>query len=260
MALAIIGVVLLVGAAVAVGFALRGRRRWQAMLGTETSTVAELAGERATVHQLGGGGFRRIAEVTGAAAIGPVGELTSELAGLSCVWFRYEVRRRYWYTTTDSEGRTSRSERKESVAKLSSSQPFRLTDETGSVLIEPGTLAIDHAERVVERFEPAAQAASTFSLSIGGLTFGNRGNDTIGYEYEEWVVRPGTRLYVLGEANDRNGELTVGKPVDGGMFVISTRSEAELRSSAQRTQRILMWVGLAAAVVGIALLVVAAVR
>jgi hypothetical protein len=259
-ALAIIGVVLLAGAAVAVGFALRGRRRWQAMLGTETSTVAELAGERATVHQLGGGAYRRIAEVTGAAATGPVGELTSELAGLSCVWFRYEVRHRYWYTTTDSEGRTSRSERKEPVAKLSSSQPFRLTDETGSVLIEPGTLTIDHAERVVERFEPATQAASTFSLSIGGLTFGNRGNDTIGYEYEEWVVRPGTRLYVLGEATDQNGELAIGKPADGGVFVISTRSETELRESAQRTQRILMWVGLAAAVVGIALLVVAAVR
>jgi E3 Ubiquitin ligase len=259
-ALAIIGVVLLVGAAVAVGFALRGKRRWQAMLGTETSTVAELAGDRATVHQLGGGTFRRTCEVTGASAAGPLGELQSELARLPCVWFRYEIRRRYWNTTTDSDGRTSRAERTESVAKLASSQPFLLTDETGSVLIHPGSLAIDQAERVVDRFEPAAQSNNSLTVSIGGITFGNRGNDTIGYEYEEWVVRPGTRLYVLGEATDQNGELAIGKPADGGVFVISTRSETELRESAQRTQRILMWVGLAAAVVGIALLVVAAVR
>ena len=65
-------------------------------------------------------------------------------------------------------------------------------------------------------------------------------------------------VYVLGEARDQGGEVVIGKPA-GGVHVISTRSEAELRKSAQRTQRILMWSALAAVIVGIVLLVAAAV-
>ena len=57
MVLAIIGIILLVGAAIAVALAVRGKRRWQAMLGTETSTAAGLTAELATVRELGGSGF-----------------------------------------------------------------------------------------------------------------------------------------------------------------------------------------------------------
>jgi hypothetical protein len=252
--LVIIGVILLVGAAIAVAFAVRGKRRWQTMLGTETSTAAELTAELATVRELGGGAFSRISEVTGTAAPGPAGELKSELAELPCVWCRYEIRRRYWENSTDSDGRSTRSQRTETVAQLASAQPFRVADATGSVLVQPDGLAIDRAERVVDQFTPDQ---GTDSISFLGISIGTR-SDTIGYERVEWIVRSGTPLYVLGEARDQGGEVVIGKPATG-VHVISTRSEAELRRSAQRTQRILMWSALAAVVVGIVLLVAAAV-
>ena len=255
MAFLIIGGVLLVAAVIAVAFAVHTKRRWHAMVGTETSTVAQLAGDLATVHQLGGATFNRVCEVSGPVEAGPDGELRSELAKLPCVWYRYEVRRRYWHTSTDSEGRTTRSQRTESVAELASAQPFRLADGTGSVLVRPDGLAIDRAERVVDRFEPDQ---TTESVSFLGIQLNTR-SDTIGYEHEEWIVRPGTRLYVLGEATGHGGDLTIGKPAQG-VHIISTRSEDQLRGSAQRTQRILMWSGLAAAVIGVTLLVLAAVR
>lgn len=251
MAQIIIGAVLLVGAAVAVAFALYNKKRWHAMLGTETSSVAQLGTDLATVHQLGGdGSFRRVCEVTGPVEPGPAGELHSELAKLPCVWYRYEIRRRYWHTSTDSEGRTSRSQRTETVAQLASEQPFRLNDGTGSVLVRPDGLAVDRAERVLDQFVPDE---GTDSVSFLGFQISTRSN-TIGYEHEEWIVRPGTRLYVLGEATNHSGELTIGKPAEG-VHIISTRSEAELRASARRTQQILMWSALAAAVIGVALLV-----
>jgi E3 Ubiquitin ligase len=252
--LVIIGVVLLAVAAVAVAVGLRQKRRWHAMLGTETSTAADLAAELATARELGAE-FRRTVEITGSASPGPVGELTSELAGIPCVWFRYQIRRRYWATTTDSDGDTTREERTETVARRASEQPFRVTDATGSVLVRPDGLAIDRAERVVDQFTPAED---TDSVSFLGIRINRSQNDTIGYEREEWVVRSGTTLYVLGEVTQSNGELTIGKPAKG-VHIISTCSEAEMRASAQKLQRISMWSALGAAALGVVLLIVGAV-
>jgi E3 Ubiquitin ligase len=36
--------------------------------------------------------------------------------------------------------------------------------------------------------------------------------DTLGYEYEEWVLPPDTAIFVQGEASDRDGALQVAKP------------------------------------------------
>jgi hypothetical protein len=210
-----------------------------------------LTAELATVRELGGSAFSRISEVTGTAAPGPLGELKSELAEVPCIWYRYEIRRRYWDSSTDSDGNRSR-ERTETVAKLASTQPFRVADATGSVLVRPDGLAIDHAQRVLDQFDPDQ---GTGSISFLGISIG-MGSDTIGYEREEWIVRSGTPIYVLGEARDQGGEVVIGKPASG-VHVISTRSEAELRKSAQRTQRILMWSALAAVIIGLVLLVAA---
>jgi hypothetical protein len=56
---------------------------------------------------------------------------------------------------------------------------------------------------------------------------------TIGIERKEWGIAPGQRLYVLAEASDRSGRLAMMKPAEG-KFMISTRTEEELRSSEQR--------------------------
>ena len=81
-----------------------------------------------------------------------------------------------------------------------------------------------------------------------------RHGGTLGFEYKEWVVRPGQRVYLLGEASDRSGRLVVGKP-SSGPYVFSTRSEQELAHSF-RTQRTVARIGAAVAgVAGLVLLV-----
>jgi E3 Ubiquitin ligase len=83
-------------------------------------------------------------------------------------------------------------------------------------------------------------------------------DDTIGFVYTEWVLRAGARLYVHGEASDRYGELAFGKP-EHGLFLISTRTEAEVKASSVRKQKLLAFGGLGAAVLRIVLLVLATV-
>jgi hypothetical protein len=237
----IAGVVLLVVAAVAVGIALAGRRRWQVMVGAPTSTSGDLRLHLETAAGLGatGGGFARPCELVGSAGPGPHGELRSELSGAPCVWYRYEVRRRYWDTERDSDGRRRRVQRTETVTELASAAAFTLADDAGTVLVDPTGGSVDKAERVLDRFEP------------------DESGDTIGYEKEEWILRAGTRLYVLGEATDRSGDLAVGKP-DKGLFIISTRSEAELTAGARRRQQIGMAVGAVALVAALVFLALGA--
>jgi hypothetical protein len=253
----IAGVVLIVVAAIAVGVALSGRRRWQAMLGTETSTCADLRADLDTARGLGGtaGSFVKACEVVGTAQPGPYGELNSELAGVPCVWYRYVIRRRYWETVRDSEGRSRREQRSESVADFTSETVFTLADPSGTVLVRPEGGSVDNAERVLDRFEPdrSGRSVSFLGLRLPG------GSNTIGYEKEEWVVRPGTRLYVLGEATDRAGDLEVGRP-GKGPFIMSTRSEAELATRARRTQQIGMAAGAVSLFAGLVLLITGLVR
>ncbi|WP_369822084.1 GIDE domain-containing protein [Saccharomonospora sp. CUA-673] len=85
------------------------------------------------------------------------------------------------------------------------------------------------------------------------------GNRTIGYKYKEWVVRPGQRLYVHGEVNDAAGPLIIGKPVEGGFFIVSTRTEAELRKAHETRHKFLAAGAIGGVVIGVGLLAAQAV-
>jgi hypothetical protein len=93
----VVGGVLLPTAAVA-GFFLMQRTRSElhAMIGTETLPVAELERLRGISDELGArGGFRKVAEVVGAAYPRQEGLLAAEIGKTPCVWYRYRVDRRY---------------------------------------------------------------------------------------------------------------------------------------------------------------------
>jgi len=251
------GIVLLV---VAVGAMVWNRitnKRLKAMAGAETVGCADLASLRdAAVEAAGPGAFNYVCEVTGETEAGDDGLLTSELSKTECIWHRHVVRRKYEDVTTDSQGRRQRTTRTETVAELTSSAQFHVRDSSGRVLVDPAGVVPDRAEQVVNRFEPRPPGSSgAFNVSLFGITLSGNGHDsTLGYEYEEWVVRPGRRLYVLGEASDRSGRLVMGKP-SKGPYVLSTRSEEELVGHA-RTQQRLAAIGAAlAGVAGVVLLV-----
>ena len=60
-------------------------------------------------------------------------------------------------------------------------------------------------------------------------------NGTLGFEYQEWVLRPGARLYVHGEVSDASGRVAFAKPSQG-RYMISTRSEEQIVGAVPKEQ------------------------
>ncbi|MDT7711423.1 MAG: hypothetical protein QOG46_112 [Pseudonocardiales bacterium] len=254
----VFGVLALATGVVAFMFARRTRRNIHAMIGAETLPVAELEDlHRTAVEVAGPGGFRRVCEVVGTAQPGPHGLLEAELSGIKCIWHRHTVQRRYDHVSCDSRGNRQTRTQHETVAALASEQPFAVADATGAVLVRPDGTHPDGAEKVVSRFERNTNRIGAGRKILGMLVPLLERDDTIGFVYTEWVLRAGAQLYVHGEASDRYGELAFGKP-EQGLFLISTRTEAEVKASSVRKQKLLAFGGLGAAVLGIVLLVLAA--
>ena len=227
------------------------------MIGTETLPIPELERLRGISDELGAkGGFRKNAEVVGAAHPRPEGLLIAELSKGECVWYSYEVHRKYETTEhRDGDRRTVR--RSERVAGRTSSEGYALVDGQGRTIgVDPNGTKPDGAEQSVSRFEPyegGRDSIELFGFKIPGSLTGN--SRTIGYEYNEWVIRPGTRLYILGEVHDKIGPLVISKPEGGGHFIISTRTEQELRVSRQKRHKFLAIGVIAAVLIGIGLIV-----
>ena len=203
-------------------------RRRGRLLATETSTVATLTEVAAAATGAAGeGSYREVVELSGEAHPGPAGRLTSPETGTPCVWHRHTVTRRYTQVTKDAEGKRTTSTAEETVTSETSSSAFVLVEASGGV---------DGARKSLSEFREGRR---------GGA------RDTIGFEHEEWVLEPGTRLFVAGEVSDAGGVLTIRKPAKGDL-VVTTRSEEQLLDSAAgsaRTAGIVLRVAGAAAVV-----------
>ncbi|WP_028661851.1 E3 ubiquitin ligase family protein [Saccharomonospora saliphila] len=233
----VVGVVVLVATVVAFFSMRHTRDELHAMIGTETLSIPELERYRGASDELvGKGGFRHTAEVVGAAHPRPEGPLTAELSRTECVWYRYRIDRHY-EIVEHRDGKRRRKKRIENVVDHTSNQGYAVIDEEGRTIgVDPNGTKPDGVEQTVNRFEPEhTSAKSTEPFGISLPVPDAHGNSTLGYEYKEWVLRPGSRLYVLGEVHDRMGPLVIGKPDQGGHFIISTRTENELR--ADRTKR-----------------------
>ncbi|MBF4160250.1 E3 ubiquitin ligase family protein [Nocardioides acrostichi] len=243
----------LIGSAVALAFAAymfwesrRSTDQVARFVGTETSTAADVhALAQAAAAAAGPGVFAHRVELTGAAVPGREGPLVSEFTDTECLWYRHKVTHHYEETYRNSDG-DRRTRRKEDViSDVSSKQPFLLRDDSGDIRLVP-TARVDHPRKVASEFRQADGGGGT-TVEIGrfSLTLPTSGDRTIGYEYEEWVLTPGTRVFVSGEAFDDRGELEVRGPKGPDKMLISTRSEDELLEH-HRGER-LKQVGLAAA-------------
>ncbi len=255
-ALSIWGVLLLVAAGGGFYFMRQARSQLHAMIGAETLPVPQLETLRKASDEVGGhGGFRKGCEVVGSAHPRPKGLLTSELSKTECVWYRYVIKRKFKETRYDGQGRRRTRRRTETVAEHVSAAGYAVQDGQGALIgVDPNGAETDQPEQVVKRFEPyEKQGPNVFGVQLPDL-FDT--NNTIGHQYEEWIIRPGQQLYVLGEVHDKIGPLVVGKPESDGYFIISTRSEQELRAVRRKRH---MWLAIgviAGAVLGAGLLVV----
>jgi hypothetical protein len=258
----IAGIVLL---AVAVGLVLYARHhRGKARTATATETLS--CGDVAALSQgvadeVGAGDFSQHCEAVGAAKAGPQGLVDAPESGADAVWARTQVTHKYWEMVTvtrDGKSHRERQERSETVSDITSVAPFLLEDGTGSVLIHPEGADVDRPEKVVDRFEQAQEVQGDGGF-LATVLRSTRDSGTLGFQREEWILRPGARLYVQGEVADRTGQLAFAKPRDKGAFLVSTRSEEEIVASAERTAKLALAGAVAAGVIGVVLLIAGAV-
>ncbi|MEQ3554168.1 E3 ubiquitin ligase family protein [Pseudonocardia nematodicida] len=243
-----IGIILvLLGAGCFYG-AVHTQRRVHAMMAAETLSVPELLEQAGIAAELNGGPgrFRKVCEVVGETAPAPVGVLRSELTGTECVWHSHRVERRYESRDRDSEGRTRTTTRTETVSERTSPHGWPLLRDGHTIGIDHGGRRPDPVEQVLDRFEPSDEQRGFF----------DRGDRTLGYRHQEWVLRTGVPMYVLGEVDDRDGPLIIRPPADTTQpFVLSTRTEEELTRSDRQTQRWWARGGAVLVVLGLALTV-----
>jgi hypothetical protein len=259
----LIGVVLIVAAVAGFFYMQATKRELHAMIGTETLSIPELEDLRRISDELGArGGFRKTTEVVGAAHPRPEGPLTSEISKTPCVWYHYRIDRQYEHVQY-RDGRRYRSKRTEKVAEHTSGEGYALIDEQGRTIgVAPQGTRPEGVEQTVDRFEPyqgGDQSFELFGIRLPGFLAGNR-DSTIGFEYKEWLIRPGTRLYVLGEVHDIVGPLVIAKPQEKGHFIIAAKTEEELRAGRTRRHQLLAVGVLVAFFAGVALTVVGIVR
>jgi E3 Ubiquitin ligase len=245
-----------IGLAIAVGTFFMGRntqRRRGQLLGVETLTTDTIKALcAAAAGAAGAGAFRQPVEVSGTAESGPDGPLTSELSKTPCVWQRHQVTRRYRHYETDSKGNRTATTREEVVVENTSEDPFLLRDGVGTIPVIP-TRVIDGAKKSVSEFREPTTHDDGATVSFGPIEIDLGGGDnTLGYEYEEWILKPGTKVFVHGEATDAGGELVIAEPAGKAKLVISTKSETQLLDAAEKEAtglRIATLVGLGIAVV-----------
>jgi E3 Ubiquitin ligase len=194
---------------------------------TETSTCGEIAALAQGVGaEVGGGSFRQRCEVIGLSAADGAPVRAPETRA-DVVWHRTRVTHR-WYEmeqTTDDRGnhRTRRVEKSDVVSDFASEAPFAVSDGSGRLIVRPVGADVDHPEKSVDRLDGIGPGTSQ---SFASLLLGGGQSGTIGFQVEEWVIRPGVRIYVHGEVGDEDGRLVFG--TGDGRLIVSTRSEADL--------------------------------
>ncbi|MBB1253007.1 GIDE domain-containing protein [Streptomyces alkaliterrae] len=206
---------------------------------TETLTVAELRAMReAAADAAGPGHFRYSCEVVGVALPHRDGLLKSQLQDIECVWHRHKITRKYEEIRRDSNGNRRRTTRHETVSALTSGTAFFVEDDSGKIVIRPEGAEAIGADKTLDDFVQH-QGRGEGGLRIGPVTLTTRqGDGTLGFKHEEWVLRPGARLFVHGEATDARGHLEIAKPTEGGPYIVSAKSEEELL---RRDTRQLTW-------------------
>lgn len=163
--------------------------------------------------------------------------LTSHLAAVPCVQYQWDVQE-HWSRTvtetyTDSNGRTQTRTRRESgwttVAAGSDSIPFYLQDDCGVLLIRPHGAAIEPTTV----FEQTCGRSDPLYYGKGPLAAVSASDHR--RRFVERAIPLHHPLYVIGQARERDDVVAAEIAADphAPLFLISTRSEEQVRSSYQ---------------------------
>jgi E3 Ubiquitin ligase len=220
---------------------VKGKKEGQsaAMELADTATVAEVKENFESITgSLGSGSFTHFVELKGRAhAASPI---TSELAKEAVIYYKSSVIHKYerLEEKKDSQGKITKNwvKKTETVSENEHwANDWGVQDDTGFIAIDAAKAKLD-TEKLMSKFEKGELQQSGLNVKIAGLNIGIGGSGqkdyrSIGYEYTETGIKMNTDLYVLGDANDRDGDLRVSKSQDKKQpFIVSTKSEDELVS------------------------------
>ncbi len=204
---------------------------------TETSKVSEVNENYTSIQSsMGDGSFTHFCEVKGVAHTDS--PLESELAKEQVVYYSAKVEHQYekLEKKKNSEGKMEKKwvKKKDIVSDNTRwADNWGVKDDSGFIKIDPAKAEL-HTEQIFSQFEKSdSKDNNALNIKIGGFSLGigdkNPGIKSIGYKYTEEAIKLNTDLYVLADANDRDGTLNLSKPKDKKLpFIVSTKSEDEL--------------------------------
>ena len=209
----------------------------------ETSRINDIVENHEEMSaSMGHGNFSLHVEVKGKAHSEQ--PIESELSKEQVVYFKSEVVHEYEkLETRKTKDGTEKKwvKHKDTVSEnLRWASGFGVKDDTGFIEVNANKSKF-HTEKLYSNFEkgdPNADNGGGLNLKIKGFSIGigggskNKGLRTIGYRYKETGIRMGTQLYVVGEANDRDGALRISKPNNNDdQFIVSVKSKDEFIGS-----------------------------
>lgn len=249
----IAGIVCLVLAAAAGGYAWWQDRKHDELSAVEASTCGDMRQLADAVSvSAGAGGFRQRCELNGTAQPAYVGTVQAPQTKKECVWYRNKVTHEYWdWHTVERNGHRERERRKRTdvISDETSDIPFALDDGTGQAVIHPEDADVHGPVKSADEFE--SDRSRPGLLESLGSTWKD---ETIGYQREEWILPVGQKLFVQGEVIDEDGHLRLRKP-EKGTFRVSTSSEEELLAEAATGRKWATAGAGALAVIGLVLVV-----
>jgi hypothetical protein len=230
----------------------------------ETTTANDVHDTYASIAEsLGTGNYSEIVELSG--VCNTDSPLVAEHSRQKVVYFKATISREYetQVQETDSNGNTRWVTRRstETVSENEQSVPFYIDDNSGKTIRVEMNGADKYTQQSVNRFE--RDISEDYMRLHQGTSWGDQimsfvsntnynQSNTLGYRFVEEIIPLGVRLYVLGEASDRNGELAVLKPRDKEKtFIVSVKSETELLESIEGNAKYSLWGAIGAGVIGI---------
>jgi hypothetical protein len=228
--LVVLGVLLV---AVAVTGALSALRTWP--LWTVLRRVRPTTPERLAAAARDGHLDGRVVAVAGTASAAASGALRSAVNDEPCVWHRHVVHRRQVRYRTTRRGTVQRYSLRRRVADVASTQPFLLRgvaiQPSQSGAPSPGVVEVAPAGMRMHR--PVAQGLRILpGLASEPFPPADKIIGRVGqlFWHREWVLRPGTRIFVLGQVRSDGRRLSLQRPGQGP-HVVSTRTAVWLRRS-----------------------------
>jgi len=263
----IVGVVMIIGGGALLWASKKSERKARTMEAAKTTTIADIQKIVQEIRdQLEGGatGYTDYVELKGISRCAQ--PLTGEFSGEPAAIVHKKVERQIETReeSRDSEGNTTTSWRKSTdvLQDHEEEAEFTLEDESGAARVIPRGAELHLIERV-DRFELPSAVEQQGNLSWGSFSlsmssFNNNNRRTLGYRFIERALPVDHDLYILGEVADTDDGLVLQKPTDkneGKPFIVSARSEAELIASAESSAKSQKIGGVAAIILGIAVLI-----